>query len=44
MTAAIDMALSLVQRDMGRHTARATAKMMVVHHRRAGAVAALCVA
>jgi transcriptional regulator GlxA family with amidase domain len=36
MTAGIDMALSLVERDMGRDTARATAKAMVVHHRRAG--------
>jgi transcriptional regulator GlxA family with amidase domain len=26
----------LVDRDMGEHVARATAKMMVVHHRRAG--------
>jgi transcriptional regulator GlxA family with amidase domain len=36
MTAAIDMALGLVERDMGGDIARATAKMMVVHHRRAG--------
>jgi transcriptional regulator GlxA family with amidase domain len=36
MTAAIDMALGLVERDMGADVARATAKMMVVHHRRAG--------
>jgi transcriptional regulator GlxA family with amidase domain len=36
MTAAIDMALVLVERDMGRDIARATAKMMIVHHRRAG--------
>ena len=36
MTAGIDMALGLVERDMGRDAARATAKMMVVHHRRAG--------
>jgi transcriptional regulator GlxA family with amidase domain len=36
MTAAIDMALGLVERDMGADIARATAKMMVVHHRRAG--------
>ena len=36
MTAAIDMALGLVERDMGKDVARATAKMMVVHHRRAG--------
>lgn len=36
MTAGIDMALGLVERDMGEDIARATAKMMVVHHRRAG--------
>jgi transcriptional regulator GlxA family with amidase domain len=36
MTAGIDMALGLVERDMGGDIARATAKMMVVHHRRAG--------
>src|SRR6476619_85363 len=36
MAAGIDMALGLVERDMGRDTARATARMMVVHHRRAG--------
>ena len=36
MTAAIDMALGLVERDMGADIARATANMMVVHHRRAG--------
>jgi transcriptional regulator GlxA family with amidase domain len=36
MTAAVDMALGLVERDMGADIARATAKMMVVHHRRAG--------
>src|SRR5580693_10805503 len=36
MTADIDMALGLVERDLGRDIARATAKMMVVHHRRAG--------
>jgi transcriptional regulator GlxA family with amidase domain len=36
MTAVIDMALGLVERDMGTDVARATAKMMVVHHRRAG--------
>jgi transcriptional regulator GlxA family with amidase domain len=36
MTAGVDMALSLVERDMGADVARATAKMMVVHHRRAG--------
>ena len=36
MTAGVDMALGLVERDMGEDVARATAKMMVVHHRRAG--------
>jgi transcriptional regulator GlxA family with amidase domain len=36
MTAAIDMALGIVERDMGGDIARATAKMMVIHHRRAG--------
>ncbi|PZV40104.1 GlxA family transcriptional regulator [Mesorhizobium kowhaii] len=36
MTAVVDMALGLVERDLGADLARATAKMMVVHHRRAG--------
>jgi transcriptional regulator GlxA family with amidase domain len=36
MTAGVDMALGLVERDMGENLAHATAKMMVVHHRRAG--------
>jgi transcriptional regulator GlxA family with amidase domain len=36
MTAGIDMVLGLAERDMGGDIARATAKMMVVHHRRAG--------
>lgn len=36
MAAGIDMALSLVERDIGREKARETARMMVVHHRRAG--------
>jgi transcriptional regulator GlxA family with amidase domain len=36
MTAAIDMTLGLIERDMGGDVARATARMMVVHHRRAG--------
>ncbi len=36
MTAGVDMALGLVERDMGANIARATAKMMVLHHRRAG--------
>ena len=36
MTAGIDMALGLIERDVGEDIARATARMMVVHHRRAG--------
>ena len=36
MTAGIDLALGLVERDMGKDIARATARTMVVHHRRAG--------
>ena len=36
MTAGIDMALGLVERDIGRDKARETARAMVVHHRRAG--------
>jgi transcriptional regulator GlxA family with amidase domain len=36
MTAGVDMALGLIERDMGGDVARDTAKMMVVHHRRAG--------
>lgn len=36
MTAGIDLALSLVERDMGTELARETARTMVVHHRRAG--------
>src|SRR6516164_338647 len=36
MTAGIDLALGLVERDMGQEIARATARQMVVHHRRAG--------
>ena len=36
MTAGVDMALGLVEKDMGASIARATAKMMVLHHRRAG--------
>jgi transcriptional regulator GlxA family with amidase domain len=36
MTAGIDLALGLVERDMGQDIARATARTMVVHHRRAG--------
>lgn len=36
MTAGIDMALGLIERDLGRDRARQTARAMVVHHRRAG--------
>jgi transcriptional regulator GlxA family with amidase domain len=36
MTAGIDLALGLIERDMGQDVARATARTMVVHHRRAG--------
>jgi transcriptional regulator GlxA family with amidase domain len=36
MAAGIDMALELVERDIGRDKARETARMMVVDHRRAG--------
>lgn len=36
MTAGIDMALGLIERDVGADIARATARMMVVHHRRTG--------
>ncbi len=36
MTAGIDMALGLIERDLGRDKARETARTMVVHHRRAG--------
>jgi transcriptional regulator GlxA family with amidase domain len=36
MTAGIDLALSLVEHDLGREKARMVARMMVVHHRRAG--------
>jgi len=36
MTAGIDLALGLVERDMGQDIARATARTMVVYHRRAG--------
>jgi transcriptional regulator GlxA family with amidase domain len=36
MTASIDMALALVERDMGHDIAQATARTLVVHHRRAG--------
>src|SRR5882724_7733756 len=36
MTAGIDLALSLVERDLGAAKAREIARVMVVHHRRAG--------
>ena len=36
MTAGIDLALGLIERDMGQDIARATARTMVVYHRRAG--------
>src|SRR5260221_41350 len=36
MTAGIDLALGLIERDMGEDIARATARTLVVHHRRAG--------
>jgi len=36
MTAGIDLALSLVERDLGKDKAREAARTMVVHHRRAG--------
>ncbi len=36
MTAGIDLALSLVERDLGSENAREAARTMVVHHRRAG--------
>jgi putative intracellular protease/amidase len=36
MTAGIDLALGVVERDMGKETARTTAQAMVVYRRRAG--------
>jgi len=36
MTAGLDLALSLVERDIGAEKAREAAKVLVVHHRRAG--------
>ncbi len=36
MTAGIDLALSLVERDLGSEKVREAARAMVVHHRRAG--------
>ena len=36
MTAGVDLALALVEEDLGPHTARAVARKMVVYHRRLG--------
>ncbi len=36
MTAGIDLALSLIERDLGSDKAREAARNMVIHHRRAG--------
>ena len=36
MTAGIDLALGLVERDLGEQATQRTAKVLVVHHRRAG--------
>jgi transcriptional regulator GlxA family with amidase domain len=36
MTSGIDLALSLIERDVGPALAKATARALVVHHRRAG--------
>ena len=36
MTAGIDLALAMVEKDLGTEVARAVAKKMVVYHRRAG--------
>ena len=36
MSAGIDLALALVEKDYGREVARETARLMVVYHRRAG--------
>ena len=36
MTAGIDLALGLVERDIGREATRELARILVVHHRRAG--------
>ena len=36
MTAGIDLALGMVEKDFGRDAARATARTMVLHHRRTG--------
>ena len=36
MTAGIDLALAMIEKDLGAETARSVAKKLVVHHRRAG--------
>jgi transcriptional regulator GlxA family with amidase domain len=36
MTAGIDLALAMVEQDLGAHVARAVARQLVVYHRRAG--------
>ena len=36
MTAGIDLALGLIERDLGQPAAQRTARLLVVHHRRAG--------
>jgi len=34
MTAGIDLALGLIERDLGQQAAQRTARVLVVHHRR----------
>src|SRR5712671_495447 len=36
LTAGIDLALGLIERDLGQRAAQRTARVLVVHHRRAG--------
>lgn len=36
MTAGIDLALGMIEKDFGREAAKATARTLVLHHRRAG--------
>jgi len=36
MTAGIDLALAMVEKDLGADVARAVARQLVVYHRRAG--------
>jgi transcriptional regulator GlxA family with amidase domain len=36
MTAGIDLALGLIERDLGQQAAQRTARVLVIHHRRAG--------